>query len=132
MSGTPHELAELLKRDPRFPYEAYEFVLAATVYAQRKLFPERSEDRPAPRHITARQLLDALCDLAVEQFGRLAPVVLQQWGIRRTDDVGDIVFNLIAIEAMSKTDQDSRSDFADVFDLHQELARRFRWQIEED
>jgi len=32
------------------------------------------------------------------------------WGIQRTDDFGDIVFNLVEAGLMNKTDEDTRKD----------------------
>ena len=45
----------------------------------------------------------------------------QAWGINRTADFGEIVFNLIAAGLMSKTDRDDRRDFHDVYDLDEAL-----------
>jgi uncharacterized repeat protein (TIGR04138 family) len=60
----------------------------------------------------------------------MARVVFRLWGIERTDDFGDIVFNLIAAGLMSKTDEDSRGDFHNVFDLDQALVRDYRIRVE--
>ncbi len=37
--------------------------------------------------------------------------VLNEWGVRNTGDFGEIVFNLIDIGQMRKTDNDRREDF---------------------
>ena len=55
----------------------------------------------------------------------MARTVFRQWGIRRTDDLGEIVFNLIEASLLSKTDADDRADFHDVFDLDQALTDGF-------
>ena len=47
----------------------------------------------------------------------MAIIVLDQWGIRSTSDIGDIVYNLIASGDLDKTPSDQRSDFDDVFDF---------------
>ena len=47
--------------------------------------------------------------------------MLDQWGIRSTSDIGEIVYNLIASGDLDKTPDDKRSDFDDVFDFAKAL-----------
>lgn len=121
-------LAEVVRRNPRYAYEAYEFVFAALAHTQRMLGRQPSagagEDE-APHHVSGRELLEGVRDLALQEFGRMARVVLHLWGIDRTDDVGEIVFNLVESRLMSKTDEDRREDFRDVFDLDQALLASY-------
>ena len=42
----------------------------------------------------------------------MARTVFRQWGIQRTDDFGDMVFNLVEAGLMSKTEQDTRWIFS--------------------
>ena len=53
------------------------------------------------------------------------------WGINRTEDWGNIVFNLIDAGLMSKTDNDSLDDFRDVYDMDEALVRGFRIAMNE-
>jgi uncharacterized repeat protein (TIGR04138 family) len=64
--------------------------------------------------------------LALQEFGRMARTVFHLWGIERTDDFGEIVFNLIEAELMSRTQEDNRADFRNVFDLDEALVRDYR------
>jgi uncharacterized repeat protein (TIGR04138 family) len=82
------------------------------------------EPRP-PRHISGQELCHALRKMAHEQYGRLAKLVLAEWGIRSTSDFGEIVYNLIKIGEMSKSDGDQRSDFDDVYDFDAALVQEF-------
>ena len=61
----------------------------------------------------------------------MAPVVFKRWGIRTTDDVGTIVFNLIKVERLSKSDRDDPDDFRDLFDLHQALTDGFELTVDD-
>ena len=56
----------------------------------------------------------------------MAKTVLNNWGIRSTGDIGEIVFNLIRIGQMRKTATDRREDFDDVFDFDTALRKEFR------
>jgi uncharacterized repeat protein (TIGR04138 family) len=78
------------------------------------------------RHLTGQQLCEAIRLYALEQYGYMAKCVLNSWGLHKTGDFGEIVFNLIEIEQMRKTEQDRREDFDDVFDFDTELRQRFQ------
>ena len=55
----------------------------------------------------------------------MAKLVLASWGIRSTSDFGEIVYNLIRIGKMSKSDDDRREDFDDVYDFEQAFVREY-------
>lgn len=110
------KLAELVHRDPRYAYEAYEFVFAALAHTQRLLGHVPRPDGE-DEDVSARDLLAALRDLAVREFGLLAPAVFRHWGVRRTDDFGEIVENLVEAGLMSLTAEDDRRAFHEAYDL---------------
>ena len=56
----------------------------------------------------------------------MAQVVLKNWGITRTGDFGEIVYNLINIRMMKKSPADRREDFDDVYDFNQAFREDFR------
>jgi uncharacterized repeat protein (TIGR04138 family) len=129
MLDPEHPLAELLRRDRRYHRDAYFFVFEALRYAQEHLGlgqplsadPEYEEQR----HVTGQQLCEAIRRYAVQQYGMMAKSVLHEWGVRTTSDFGEIVFNLIEIGQMKKTDSDRREDFDDVFDFDNGLRDAF-------
>jgi len=77
------------------------------------------------KHVTGQQLCIAIRSLALEQYGYMAKCVLNSWGVHKTVDFGNIVFKLIEIGQMKKTDQDRLEDFEDVFDFDRELVENF-------
>jgi uncharacterized repeat protein (TIGR04138 family) len=131
MAETIHPLAELLRRDRRYQFDAYVFVFEALRYAQQKLSmgaaadEELDPDEEEERHVSGQQLCEAIRRYAVQQYGLLAKRVLNHWGIHATSDFGEIVFNLIDIGQMRKTDTDRREDFEDVFDFDEGLRDTF-------
>jgi uncharacterized repeat protein (TIGR04138 family) len=131
-SKTVSPFVKLLCEDRRYKLEAYEFVRLGLSYAQEVLElggeeagPPPADGRPRPRHVTGQDLCWALRELAQEQYGRLAKLVLADWGIRSTSDFGEIVYNLIRIGEMSKSDSDRRADFNAVYDFQEALVRQF-------
>jgi uncharacterized repeat protein (TIGR04138 family) len=131
-------LLEVVQRDPRFAYEAYEFLFHALHHSQKMLGREQPEfaegetsSSDSAHHITGVELLQGVRDLALREFGLMAGTVFRQWGIRRTDDFGEMVFNLVEAGLMSKTQEDSQADFHAVFDLDQELVQGYRIPLDE-
>jgi uncharacterized repeat protein (TIGR04138 family) len=59
----------------------------------------------------------------------MARAVLAQWGVRRTDDFGEIVRNLVQADLLKKTEDDRLEDFQNAFDLDEALRH---YQIELD
>ncbi len=134
MSTYHARLAQVLQRDPRYAYEAYEFVFAALSHTQKLLGRVPADEGSIPGaqyHVSGRELVHGVRDLALREFGLMARIVLHMWGINRTADFGDIVFNLVEENLMSKSDQDRRADFHDVFDLDQALVQEFHIELDE-
>ena len=134
MSTYHARLAQVLQRDPRYAYEAYEFVFAALSHTQKLLGRVPADEGSIPGtqyHVSGRELVHGVRELALREFGLMARIVLHMWGINRTADFGDIVFNLVEENLMSKSDQDSRADFHDVFDLDQALVQEFHIELDE-
>ncbi len=121
------KILQLCREDPRFSYEAYEFVCEAVTFTQDRLgrAAAESDDPAEDHHVSGTELLRGTCDLAVKEFGMMAPVVFKQWGVRTTDNIGEIVFKLISVKRLSKSDRDDPEDFRDLFDLHQALTDGF-------
>jgi uncharacterized repeat protein (TIGR04138 family) len=127
-------LAEVVRQDPRYAYEAYEFVFYALHHTQKLLGREAADAGPGgepQHHVSGPELLEGVRDLALREFGRMARTVFRMWGIERTDDFGEIIFNLIDAGMMSKTADDSREDFCGVYDLDRALLEGFQIQLDE-
>jgi len=107
------------QRDSRYQERAYLFVLAALEYAQGRL--------PARRHLSGRELAWACRDFALEQFGLLAPTVLEFWGVRRTEDMGTIVFSLIDAGLLARQPSDKVEDFEQVYEFGEAFVAGYRW-----
>jgi uncharacterized repeat protein (TIGR04138 family) len=136
MTSFIKKLLPVVERDPRYAYEAYEFVFQALEHTHKLLGREPPDEATDPHdarfHVTGRQFVEGICDYARQEFGLMARVVFRMWGIERTDDFGEIVFNLIDAELMSRTDEDSKRDFSDLFDLDEVLSRDFRIVLDDE
>ena len=116
---TPEELLnDILARDSRYTIEAYAFVRAGLDFTVRRL-----ED---PRHVSGQELLEGIREFAIEEFGPMTKTVLNGWGIARTEDIGEIVFNMVETGLLGKTDKDNRADFANGYDFDEAFRKPFK------
>ncbi len=113
----------ICERDKRLDRDAYYFLreaLDATVKAL------RSDETPEHQHVNGGELLDGLRDYALGKFGPMAATVLESWGLRTTDDIGQMVFKLIEIGAFGQSEEDRPEDFVNRFTFDEAFRAPFR------
>ncbi|MCF7669274.1 MAG: hypothetical protein K9N48_05815 [Verrucomicrobia bacterium] len=115
----------VVKSDPRYARGAYLFVRQALEFTQQKILEEHKGGKRVIRHVSGRELLEGVREFALDEFGPMAFFVLEEWGIHKTEDVGDIVFNLVDSKLLSKTDDDSPRDFEDGYDFYETFKKPF-------
>ncbi len=111
-------LQKIIEHDPRYTIDAYLFVYEALPVAQRLFQRER--------HVSGRELLEGIRILALERYGLLAKPVLNSWGVKTTDDFGNIVFNLVNARLLSRTEEDTIEEFHAVFDFDRAFTGAYR------
>jgi uncharacterized repeat protein (TIGR04138 family) len=95
--------------DTRYSVGAYEFVMGGLDFCAAKTGEKR--------HINGIELSKALLMLAHRQFGPMAKSVMGHWGVKATDDIGCIVYNLIRVGILDKRPGGSLDDFNGVIDI---------------
>ena len=115
-------VALIRKEDSRYQTGAYHFVRQGLDHTLKHLKKEPEDDA---RHVTGQELLSGIRDYALQQYGPLAYTLLDHWGIKRCEDFGDIVFNLVEWGVLGKTENDQREDFSDGYDFRDAFLRPF-------
>ena len=110
-------IREVVRADPRFHAHAYYFIFEALEFTL-----SRMESR---RHVSGRELLVGTREFALESFGFLARTVFYEWGITTTEDIGQLVFNLVSANLLMKNENDSMADFRDGYDFEEAFDRGF-------
>jgi uncharacterized repeat protein (TIGR04138 family) len=119
---TVDEIEEAIRRDGRYPPEAYQFLhTGLDLAAQRK--QERRGRQRRVRHVSGQELCAALRVLATRRWGALAGEVLRRWNIRRTRDFGEMVYLMIDMKIMGRQPTDDIADFDDVYDFAEAFGR---------
>ena len=78
------------------------------------------------KHLTGQQLCHAIREYALEQYGFMTQVVLKNWGIESTRDIGNIVYNLIEQDLMKKSKNDKVEDFDEVYSFDEAFREGFK------
>lgn len=117
------EVVELvIEKDPRYTKEAYIFLKEALEFTIKQKRRGKSE---AGSHVDAGELLDGFRQLALKEFGPMVMTVLEYWGVAASDDVGNMVFNLIDAGVFGKTKSDSVEDFRGALNFRTAFVEPF-------
>lgn len=115
-------LLKIRAKDPRYDRDAYLFVRAALDYTQKTI---GKDTRGRIRHVSGQELLAGIREYALQQFGPMTKTVLEEWGVRCCADFGEIVFNMVEVSWLAKTEKDSRADFQDGYDFEEAFRKPF-------
>jgi uncharacterized repeat protein (TIGR04138 family) len=115
-------VVSILKRDKRFDPHAYFFLKDALDFTLKRIAESNGGQA---RHVSGPELLAGYRDFALEQFGPMASTLMEEWSIRKCQDVGDMVFHLIEEQVFGKQESDRKEDFSEVFDFQESLIAPF-------
>ncbi len=110
MDRKEHKTLEHIARERgKYEVEAYSFIFESLDHLLNKM-----DER---RHVSGAELSHGIRELALERFGFMAKTILNEWGVHKTDDFGEMVYHLIKEGVMSKTEDDRQKDFNDIYDF---------------
>lgn len=114
-------ILEICAKDNRYHPESYEFVMEALSFSQKKF--------KKVKHVSGSELLNGIKQLMLNKFGPMVMTVLNYWGIKQTDDFGNIVFNLVDYKILSKDEQDHYESFKNAYDFEEVFNKGYRKQL---
>lgn len=115
------EVIETVARErARFSSEAYVFTYEALGFVLARRAREGLKG-----HITGQELLEGIRDFARKCFGYLGRTVFESWGLTKSSDFGDIVFDLVEKDVLSKQESDTKSDFEGGFAFAEAFEESF-------
>ena len=112
----------ILATDPRYRRDVYLFLRDALDFTQKMIV---KENRGKMRHVSGQELLAGIREFALAQFGPMTMTVFEEWGVRNCQDFGEIVFNMVEVGLLAKTEKDSREDFKDAYDFEAAFRKPF-------
>ena len=120
-------IEQIASEDGRYSRGALHFVFEGLGKTIEKI--RQDTDDPEDRHISGDKLAIGLGDIAHEKWGRLARVVLNDWGLYTTRDFGEIVYLMIANEWMRAQEDDEIEDFDNVYDFETKFEKSFHFEL---
>ena len=93
------------KRDVRYSLDAYDFIFS--------VFNSLEKNREGKDDFSAKEITAAAVETANVKYGSLAPHTLASMGIKTTNDIGAMIFNLVDLKLFFKNDFDKYDDFED-------------------
>ena len=114
-------ISHIYDKDPRYYPEAYEFVMEALSFSQKRF--------KKSKHVSGEELLAGINALLLKKFGPMTMIVLKYWGIKTTDDFGNIVFNLVENKVLAKDTQDQYESFKNAYDFEEVFDKGYRKQL---
>ena len=116
------EALDLIRaKDPRYQREAYHFVKEALDHTQKNI----GRHHRGRKHVTGQELLAGIREYALAQYGPMTTTLLDEWGVHNCSDFGEIVFNMVEIGWLAKTEADSRADFEGGYDFKEAFRKPF-------
>ena len=112
---------QICDSDPRYKSDAYEFLMEALAYTQKRF--------KRVKHVSGEELLEGIKQLLMHRFGPMTLLVLNHWGIKRTEDFGSIVFNLVTNRILSKDSEDNIDSFQNGYDFNEVFDQGYRKKL---
>lgn len=120
--GFAEALDSIVASDARYQRDAYVFLRDALDFTTKQ---QKKVKGALVRHVAGPELLDGVRVYALKEFGPMVTTVFSAWGIEKTEDIGNMVFNLIAAGIFGKTEEDSIEDFKNVYDFEDAFVKPF-------
>lgn len=119
-------IRQLCLKDKRYMPQAYQLVRLSLDLAQKNVHGEIKKSKVQPnRHVTGPQLLEGFRQHVLETYGPMSYTLLHSWGIKKSVDVGHIVFNIIGTGMFGRSEEDRLEDFENLFDFKDAFLRPF-------
>ncbi|MCX6920767.1 MAG: hypothetical protein NTX20_05530 [Verrucomicrobia bacterium] len=113
-------------KDSRYQAQAYDLVRVGLDHAQKIVYGEAKKGKSlVNRHVTGPQLLEGFRLHVLTTYGPMSYPLLQNWGLKKSSDVGNIVFNIIETGMFGRSPEDNLADFEAVYDFKETFHKPF-------
>lgn len=97
---------DILAKDSRFNARAYALLMDCVHFLGE-----------GNRHMSGEDILEEFKERALDQYGPLTYTVLTEWGLKCTEDIGEMMFNLTDSNRIHKDENDSAESFVGGYDF---------------
>ncbi len=97
---------DIVAKDSRYAARAYALLMDVVHYL--------GKDN---HHMTGADIMDEFRERTLDLFGPLSYTVLTEWGVKCTEDIGEMMFNLVDTRRIRKDENDNPEDFSAGYDF---------------
>lgn len=97
---------DIVAKDPRYNARAYALLMDVIHYLGE-----------GGKHMSSVDIMEEFKERALDQYGPLTYTVLTEWGLKRTEDLGEMMFNLVEGRRVRKDENDTPESFAGGYDF---------------
>ena len=108
---------DIAAKDSRYAPFAYALLMDVFDYLKTKA-----------ENVTAAEIMDEFRETVLDEFGPLSFHVLDEWGIKRCEDLGEMMFNLADSGRLIRTEEDTKECFIDGYDFRETFLTPFEPQ----
>lgn len=98
---------DITARDGRYAARAYALLMDVVHYLSKE----------HGGHMTGEEVLEEFRERALDQYGPMTYTVLTEWGVERTEDIGEMMFNLTEAGRIRKDEDDTPESFVGGYDF---------------
>jgi len=116
------DFSDIIRRDDRYDARAYALLADVIKYLSR----EGADGASGERHFGSEEILEEFKERALDQYGPMTYAVLTAWGLSRTEDIGEMMENLVESRRIGRDEGDSIESFAGAYDFTEVFLGPFR------
>jgi len=105
---TSDTFEDIVAEDDRYAARAYALLMDVVSYLTRQ-----------SGHASGTEILNEFRERALDQYGPMAYTVLTEWGVRRTEDIGAMMFNLSESGRVQREEDDTSAPFVEGYDFRE-------------
>lgn len=106
---------DIVAKDSRYDARAYALLMDCVHFLGK-------EDR----HMTAADIMDEFKERTLDQYGAMSMTVLSEWGLRSTEDLGEMMFNLSEHGRVRRDPEDTAECFVGGYDFEEAFLGPYR------
>jgi uncharacterized repeat protein (TIGR04138 family) len=107
--------ADIVGKDSRYEARAYALLMDCVHYLGKN-----------GGHMSSADVMEEFKERALDQYGPMAYTVLDEWGLSSTEDIGEMMFNLVEFRRVRKDDDDRLDDFCGGYDFKEAFLGPYR------
>jgi uncharacterized repeat protein (TIGR04138 family) len=123
------KIATILAKDKRYTANAYQLVCEALQYTfQQKASPSsliKAEPQAVKPQANGPELLNGFRQYVLAQYGPMSLTLLHAWGLKSSQDIGNIVQHLVDVAVFGKSNGENLNDFSKGLDFDEGFRNPF-------